>query len=66
MIFVLLTVLKVLICLTGFGFCAFYFFSPAINFKDKIRLKKAGIIFLFTWLMIIVITAIEFLIIGHK
>jgi hypothetical protein len=61
----MLTVFKVLVCLTGFGFCAFYFF-PGIKGKDKTKMKKAGLIFLSTWLMIIIITVIEFIIIGYR
>jgi hypothetical protein len=64
MAFVILTVLKVLICLTGFGFSAFYFF-PGIKRGDKGKMKKAGLAFLSTWLLIIIITAIEFIIIAY-
>jgi len=65
MILIILTVFKALTCLAGFGFSAFYFF-PGFKKQDKQKMKKAGLIFLCTWLMIIVITAIEFIIIGHR
>jgi hypothetical protein len=64
MALVILTVFKVLVCLTGFGFSAFYFF-PAIKRGDKSKMKKAGLVFLSTWFMIIIITSIEFIIIGY-
>lgn len=59
MTLIILTVVKVLTCLTGFGMCAFYFF-PGIKSGDKSKMKKAGLIFLSTCLMIILITVIEF------
>ena len=64
MILIILTVFKVLICLIGFGFSAFYFF-PGIKGRDKSKMKRAGLIFLSTLLMIIIITVIEFVIIGY-
>lgn len=62
---IILTVFKALVCLTGFGFSAYYFF-PAIKRGDKSNMKKAGLIFLFTWLLVIIITVIEFVIIGYR
>jgi hypothetical protein len=58
---IVLTVLKALVCLTGFGFSAFYFF-PGISQRNKRKIKKAGLIFLSTWVVIILITGIEFII----
>jgi hypothetical protein len=52
MILVILTIFKVLVCLTGFGFSAYYFF-PAIKIMDRGKMKKAGIVFISTFLMII-------------
>lgn len=65
MVFVILTIFKVLICSAGFGFSAYYFF-PAIKRRDKSKMKTAGVVFISTFLMIIVITAIEFIIIANK
>ena len=56
---VFLTILKVIVCLVGFGVSAAYFF-PGLSNKDKTKLKRAGVIFFFTWLAIIIITVIEF------
>jgi hypothetical protein len=60
-----LTVFKVLVCLTGFGFSAFYFFT-GLKPWDKRKMKRAGLVFLLTWVMIILITVIEFIVIGNK
>jgi|GEM_PF-2617184 len=59
--YIALTILKVLVILSGFGFAAKFFF-PSIKHFNKEGLRKAGIIFLTTFLLVIVITAIEFLI----
>jgi hypothetical protein len=65
MAFVTLTIFKVLICLAGFGFSAYYFF-PAIKISDTNKMKKAGIVFVSTLLMMPIITAVEFTIIAYK
>jgi hypothetical protein len=54
-----LTILKAIVALAGFGFSAAYFFPRLFN-KDKTNLKRAGVIFFFTWLAILIITVIEF------
>ena len=59
-----LTIFKALICLAGFGFSAFFFF-PGFRKRDKIKMKKGGLFFLLTWVMIILITVIEFIVIGY-
>jgi len=62
MVYIILTAFKVLICFIGFGFSAFYFFS-GLKQRDNTKMKKAGFIFLGTWVIVIFITVIEFAII---
>lgn len=57
-IYILLTIFKALVLLTGLTFTAINFI-PGIS-GDKVKLKKAGIIFLATFLVFVLITAVEF------
>jgi hypothetical protein len=56
--YIILTIFKAVILIAGLGFTMVNFF-PGIS-GDKIKLKKAGIIFLVTFLVFIVITVLEF------
>ena len=51
--------LKLAVAIIGFGLTAFYFIPAIIN-KDYRKIKRAGIIFIITWLFILTITVIEF------
>lgn len=59
-----LTILKAIILITGLGLTAANFF-PGISNNNKQKLKKAGAFFLITWLFVIIITVIEFMIASH-
>jgi hypothetical protein len=54
-----LTILKVVVLLVGFGFSMAYFIQ-GIKDKNRVQLKRAGLIFLSTWILIILITTVEF------
>jgi hypothetical protein len=56
--YIILTIFKAVILIAGLGLTMVNFF-PGIS-GDKIKLKKAGIIFLVTFLVFIVITVMEF------
>ena len=62
-VYIILTIVKVLIMLTGFGFSFYYFM---LYRKGISTLKKVLWMFLSTWAMVIVITAIEFAIAFNK
>jgi hypothetical protein len=55
--------LKLAVAILGFGFTAFYFIPGIIN-KDYRKIKRAGIIFIVTWLIILIITVIEFTVLA--
>jgi hypothetical protein len=57
MIYIILTILKVIVCLVGFTFAAINFIAGIKG--DKRRLKKAVVIFLVILMILILITAIE-------
>jgi hypothetical protein len=61
----IITVLKYLIGLFGLGITLAYFIPGLLN-KEKAKLKKAGLIFVSTWLLLIIISIIEFAILTHK
>ncbi|WP_183556664.1 hypothetical protein [Mucilaginibacter sp. SP1R1] len=54
--------LKLAIVILGFGLTAYYFI-PGVIKKDYPKIKRAGIIFITTWLFILVIMIIEFTVI---
>jgi len=56
--YIILTIFKAVILIAGLAFTMVNFF-PGIS-GDKIKLKKAGIIFLATFLVFIVIAVMEF------
>ena len=56
--YIFLTIFKALVLLTGLTFTVINFI-PGIS-GDKAKLKKAGIIFLVTFLVFVLITAVEF------
>lgn len=58
MMYAILTIFKAVILIAGLTFTMVNFF-PGIS-GDKIKLKKAGKIFLVTFLVFIVITLLEF------
>ncbi|HEY2583878.1 MAG TPA: hypothetical protein VGI43_18860 [Mucilaginibacter sp.] len=55
-------ILKAIIAVTGFGFTLAYF-VPGLANPDKKKLKRSGLIFISTWLLLMVITIIEFAIV---
>jgi len=61
--YVILTLLKAIIIISGLGFSIYYF---TLYREGKSSLKKAAWIFVSTWLLIIIITVIEFIIVFHK
>ena len=58
--YILLTIFKALVLLTGLTFTVINFISGISD--DKVKLKKAGVIFLATFLVFVLITAVEFVI----
>jgi hypothetical protein len=62
--YILLTIFKALVLLTGLTFTVINFI-PGIS-GDKVKLKKAGIMFFFTFLIFVIITIIEFTIAFSK
>ena len=58
MIYTLLTIFKVVVSIVGLAFTLLNFF-PGI-WGDKPKLRKAGLIFGGTWLILILLTVIEF------
>jgi hypothetical protein len=63
MVYIILTIIKVIVALTGFSFSSYYFIT---YWKGRLPLKKFLWMFFSTWLAIIVITAIEFIIAFSK
>jgi hypothetical protein len=62
---IFLTILKVIVVLTGFGFSAAYFF-PGLKKRDKMKLKRALLFFSGTSVLILLITAAEFVFIYYR
>jgi len=58
---IILTIFKIIVCLAGFSVTVYYL-MPGLK-GDKLKLKRAGLMFLCTWILIIFISAIEFAII---
>jgi Na+-driven multidrug efflux pump len=63
--YVVLTILKAVIILVGLGLTVINLIQ-AIGAKDRKKLKKAGLLFLLTFLSVIIVTGIEFIMIYNK
>jgi Ca2+/Na+ antiporter len=50
--------LKIIIMFAGMGYTLAYFIPGILG--DKKKLKKAGIIFIFSWVLLVLISVIEF------
>ena len=59
-----LFILKIVIAVIGFAF-ALYYFVPAIEKKDNSKFKLAAIFFFGTWLLLVLIAALQFLFHRH-
>ena len=57
------TILKFSLGLIGMISTLVFFFAGLIN-KDNSKLKKAGLVFLATWLVLLLLSAFEFLILA--
>jgi Ca2+/Na+ antiporter len=62
--YIFLTILQAIIIIVGLGFLL-AFFIPGIA-GDKKKLKKAGLIFIGTWLLLLLISGVEFIIALNK
>lgn len=60
-IYLMLTILKVVIVIGGMAFTLSRFF-PGIARKDKRKIRQAAVFFVITWLLIVIITGVEFII----
>lgn len=55
----LLSVLKICIAFTAFGVTAYYLISGMAN-NDKIKLRKAAVIFFSAFILLLLISALDF------
>lgn len=63
--YIALTILKAVIILVGLGLTVINLI-PAIGTNDRKKLKKAGVLFLLTFLSVIIVTGLEFIMINNK
>lgn len=58
MIYIILTILKVIVCLVGFSLTSINLIK-GIPSRNKMKLKRGGVIFALTWVLIVLITVVE-------